>query len=153
MKMVVSLAPRKADMCEQDEVFIFRKCVNFFDNNICAFGERLYKNSNGVCHCDEGFGRLDDKCYEYGTIGPCEKNKYFQNEKQGCKVNPCGDSTKSLPREDESEECLFDPDQCTPYKCVQNDKKTISVVPGGRQKCGRRRVWSTFRGKCVKAFF
>ena len=58
-----SRIPRQAESCiKETEVFTAKegRCVDFFDNKVCGFGERLYRNDDdlGECDCMEGFGRF-----------------------------------------------------------------------------------------------
>eukprot|EP00092_Neocalanus_flemingeri_P018279 GFUD01019783.1.p1 GENE.GFUD01019783.1~~GFUD01019783.1.p1 ORF type:complete len:197 (+),score=41.36 GFUD01019783.1:60-650(+) len=170
--------------CETGTVFTVQEgCVDYFDNVICPFGQRIYNTQEdlGECDCLENFGRVAGACYQNKTRGPCEAEQYFVMDtnidgNSSCQDNPCGSSSKYLPREDERFACLVDPADCAPHVCLEvetgqtgddlacevetvddkihcREEKVIAVAPGGRPRnCGVRKIWSRYHNRCVRKY-
>ena len=127
-------------------------CVDRFSNSVCQGAwERLYENEQtGVasCDCDEDFVRVDGRCHQVGTQGPCALNQYLvvQEGVPICNENPCKEPSQvQLPRNVESDHCLdYDNQLYEDYDdCVENRKNYacwtvtgfITIDEEGFQNC------------------
>ena len=87
-----------------------------------------------------------------------------------CEDNPCGDSTKKLPREDKR--CVFDCDplclevvgggaaenceliQVSGKLRCEDGNTHVTIRADGNQEanCGKNKVWSDYRSRCIRIF-
>ena len=67
------------ESCPKEKVLTEKGCVDYFEPGTCPFGQRLYKNEDGIgqCDCLQGFGRNGSTCYQDRTKGPCADTEYL----------------------------------------------------------------------------
>ena len=138
------------------------------DYHACPRYSRLYlnKRGEGYCDCEAGYSRLSDGdgvCYRDFLPGPCDAGSSLVLVGGKCVLSPCPagemmwQDGSCHPADPGLAECEGDLELVAdlpspPSLSCRGWPGRGRVITGNSRHCRRGRVWSSWRGSCVRLF-